>query len=259
MATLTKISEYGGVKIVRGANENIIKIERAQVNPAQNGTYEIIYDGVVLDTDFVDYTCECGKDYWYKVTFSDNTTQAFSDSISVDFDDIILIGESDIPKLVRLNPNLSSVKRNQSQSITQTIGGKYPVIRKNGDMDYYTFSLGGLISVQAETVYGKGPDSYDYTAERNYRNEFVNFLSDGKVKLFKSPQEGNLLIRLTDINLSPENGLGRLIYNFSATATEIAEANMRNYSKYKLVLPSTDILPLITIDLQPFYVVNTEA
>lgn len=259
MATLVKISEYGGVKIVRGANENIIKIERTQINPAQNNLYEIIYDGTILDIDFVDYTCECGKEYWYKVTFSNGTTQVFNDPVSVDFDDIILIGESDTPKLVRLNPNLSSVKRNQSQSITQTIGGKYPVIRKNGNMDYYTFSLGGLISVQAEIVYGQGPSSYNYDAERNYRNEFVDFLSDGKVKLFKSPQEGNLLIRLTDINLSPENGLGRLIYNFSATATEIAEANMSNYSKYKLVLPSTDMLPLITIDLQPFYVVNLGA
>ena len=259
MATLVKIPEYGGVKIVRGANEQIIKIERAQINPIQNGAYEIIYDGTVLDTDFVDYTCECGKDYWYKVTFSNSIIQVFSEAISVDFDDIILIGESDIPKLVRLNPNLSSVKRNQSQSITQTIGGKYPVIRKNGNMDYYTFSLGGLITMQAETVYNGRSVSYDYIAERNYRNEFVNFLSDGKIKLFKSPQEGNLLIRLTDINLSPENGLGRLIYNFSATATEIAEANMSNYSKYKLVLPSTDVLPLITVDLQPFYVVNTEA
>ena len=75
----------------------------------------------------------------------------------------------------------------------------------------------------------------DFTYEREFRKEVNNFLKDGKIKLFKSPSEGNLLVRLTNISLSPETSLGRLIYNFSATITEMDEISITNYKKYKIL------------------------
>jgi hypothetical protein len=39
----------------------------------------------------------------------------------------------------------------------------------------------------------------------------MEFLYDGQVKLFRSPTEGNYLIRLTDVSFSPNEQLGRMI------------------------------------------------
>ena len=75
----------------------------------------------------------------------------------------------------------------------------------------------------------------DYTYEREFRNQVYAFLTDAKPKLFKSPTEGNILVRISNVSLSPEAGLSRLIYNFSATATEIDEASLEKYKKYEFI------------------------
>ena len=63
----------------------------------------------------------------------------------------------------------------------------------------------------------------------------MDFLHDDTVKLFRSTTEGNILVKLTNINFTPNQQLGRLIYNFSATATEIAEPSFNNYKDYGVI------------------------
>jgi hypothetical protein len=75
---------------------------------------------------------------------------------------------------------------------------------------------------------------YDYIYERDFRQKVLDFLHDGEVKLFKSPTEGNILIRILDINCTPNQSLDRMIYSFSGTAYEVAEPTMANYFKYGL-------------------------
>ena len=57
-------------------------------------------------------------------------------------------------------------------------------------------------------------DQYDYIYEREFRKKVLEFLHDGKPKLFKSPTEGNIIVRLTDINCTPNKTLDRMIYDF---------------------------------------------
>jgi hypothetical protein len=84
---------------------------------------------------------------------------------------------------------------------------------------------------------------YDYVYEREFRNLVSDFLYDGKPKLFKSPTEGNILIRITDVSMSPQQGLNRIIYSFSAQAYEIADNTIDNYKKYNLlILPEISTL-----------------
>ena len=86
-------------------------------------------------------------------------------------------------------------------------------------------------------------DTYrDYNYERKFREKVLEFLTDGKPKLFRSATEGNILVRLMNISFSPNRTLGRLIYDFSATAYEIDECNLDNYILYnihKLVYDNT--------------------
>ena len=79
-----------------------------------------------------------------------------------------------------------------------------------------------------------GITQYDYIYEKEFRDAVVEFLYDDKPKLFKSPTEGNILVRLTNIGLIPQQSLDRMIYDFSATANEIADASMEKYKKYNL-------------------------
>ena len=71
--------------------------------------------------------------------------------------------------------------------------------------------------------------------EREFRNEVLNFLHKDTIKLFRSLPEGNMLVKLMDIQLTPNETLGRLIYSFSCTAYEVAEATLENMEKYNII------------------------
>lgn len=74
----------------------------------------------------------------------------------------------------------------------------------------------------------------DYNYEKRFRDLVINFLTDGKPKLFKSTTEGNIIVRLMNVSFTPNQTLGRLIYDFSATAYEIDDSTLANYIKYNL-------------------------
>jgi hypothetical protein len=59
--------------------------------------------------------------------------------------------------------------------------------------------------------------------EKEFKLEVLDWLTNGKPKLFKSPKEGNYIVRLMNVSLSPNDTLGRMIHTFSATAYEIGD------------------------------------
>ena len=81
------------------------------------------------------------------------------------------------------------------------------------------------------TLYTINSDN-QFMIEREFRNRVMNFLYDGKPKIFKSPTEGLLLVKLTNITLTPNTTLGRMIYDFSCTCTEIGKVNSESLAKY---------------------------
>jgi len=71
--------------------------------------------------------------------------------------------------------------------------------------------------------------TYDNIAtERYFKLLVLNWLTDGKPKIFRSPTEGNYIVRLLNVSLTPKNELGRMIHEFSCTAYEIADFNAKN-------------------------------
>jgi hypothetical protein len=52
--------------------------------------------------------------------------------------------------------------------------------------------------------------------EREFKLEVLNWLNNGQPKLFRSPTEGNYIIRLMNISLAPEDKLGRMIHTFNS-------------------------------------------
>lgn len=94
--------------------------------------------------------------------------------------------------------------------------------------DAFTYQINSLENINNLT------DDY-YFVERKYREIIIDFLNDGEYKLYKSPTEGNILVVLTDVSLTPKEELGRLIYSFSATAVEVDEPSLKNLNEFNLI------------------------
>lgn len=214
-----------------------------------------------VDITWSDFTVESGVWYSYcaQVVLPDGTRGKITEinaPIMIVLDDIYLTTAKKQLK-VRFNPSLSSLKRNINETRTDTIGSKYPFIKRNGDMDYMSFPIGGLISSEMDEnrkftsktkLYGENKKYYkdyneqyeinrhsDVVYERAFREAVMDYLYSGEVMLFRSPTEGNYLIRLMDISLSPENTLGRRLWSFSGTAYEVDSCSIDNYDKYGII------------------------
>ena len=79
-------------------------------------------------------------------------------------------------------------------------------------------------------------------AEREFKLAVLDWLTNGKPKLFRSPTEGNYLVRLMNTQLTPEDRLGRMLHNFSCTAYEIAECNYNNLLNCGIFKADSDII-----------------
>lgn len=81
----------------------------------------------------------------------------------------------------------------------------------------------------------------DIIYEKMFRDKVIDFLYKDNVKLFKSTPEGNRLVKIMNVNLTPEAGLGRYIYSFSCDAIEIAEPSVNNLLENKI---QTDMIEI---------------
>ena len=179
-----------------------------------------------------DYASVSGIKYKYsailKIITPDNTSiQSFNAFGILDLDDIFLGAQGEIIK-IKFNPKITNFKRNIKETFSETLGARYPFVRRNGAVNYHSFTLGGLIAYENEEFNFIDEIADSYAREREYRNQIMEFLYKNNIKLFKSAQEGNMLIKLSNISFSPEEQLGRLVYSFSCTITEMMEATPEN-------------------------------
>ena len=71
--------------------------------------------------------------------------------------------------------------------------------------------------------------------EKDFKLKVLDWLTNGKPKLLRSPTEGSYIVRLMNVSLSPQQPLGRMLHTFSSTAYEIDELTMENLIKYNLI------------------------
>ena len=204
---------------------------------------------------FKDYTIEQGATYLYSLQQCSDYNKIYSnrlltEKINVSFEDAFLFDGVKQLK-IRFNPKISSFKTVLMETKKNTIGGKYPFIFRNGAVEYKEFPISGLISylmdedeffISKEDDFhiSKWQDTTDITdenvmLERLFKLRVLDWLNDGKPKLFKSPQEGNYIVRLTNTSLTPNDTLSRMLHTFSCTATEIADFTSENLIKYELI------------------------
>ena len=187
-----------------------------------------------------DFTIEQGKNYKYAIQqYSDLlvSNRLTSETVYADFEDAFLYDGKRQLK-IKYNPKVSSFKKDLLETKTDTIGGKYPFIFRNGRVYYSEFSISGLISYQmdeenlflSEAEYGLVEKTTNLTgdniaAEREFKMKVLEWLTNGEPKIFRSPAEGNFIVRLMNSALSPNDMVGRMLHTFTSTAYEIADFN----------------------------------
>lgn len=216
-----------------------------------------------LDYTCYDYTVESGILYKYGVQRRHLSTNTQSDlhktknPQGVNLEDCFLtVGDKQLK--LQFDVNISSMKHTISDSKVETLGSPFPFIKRNGIINYRTFPISGLVTfiMDEEGLFTTKEDIYgtqniifysafeaennitnfnNTTYEREFRKKVSQFLSKDELKLFRSPTEGNILIRLTDINFSPNTVLGRYIWSFSGTAYEMDDCSIDNYIKYGII------------------------
>lgn len=206
-----------------------------------------------------DWTVEQGKFYKYaliqyndKNQVSEKLLSNNGEAIWINFDHMYLSdGEHQLK--IKFNPKVSSFKNTILESKQDTIGGKYPFIFRNGQVKYKEFQISGLISYlmdedenfiswnkihinnaqnntdmsQKSRVATTNLVDYNISAEREFKLAVLEWLNNGKPKLFRSATEGNYVVRLMNISLSPDEKLGRMLHTFSATAYEVMPSDYK--------------------------------
>lgn len=215
-----------------------------------------------------DYSVAQGVSYIYAVQAYNNngvySKREESEKLFVDFEDMFL-GDGERQLKIRFNPKVSSFKNTILESKMDTLGGQFPFFFRNGNVNYKEFSISGLISMlmddnnefslgfetiekkrlrtpedaeRADDFAARGYDLVgdNFRAEREFKNLVLEWLTNGEPKLFRSPAEGNFIVRLMNTSLSPNDTLGRMIHTFNSTAYELAECSFDNLRKYGMLM-----------------------
>ena len=212
-----------------------------------------------------DYTIQQGVSYIYAIQ-AYNSVGLFSDrmtneegAVTCDFEDAFLYdGERQLK--IRFNPKVSTFKSTVLETKIDTLGGQYPFIFRNGDVNYKEFAVSGLLSLVgdennefktnipagfAQAAREETPSLWknstdqphwltgeNYYKEREFKIQALEWLNNGQPKLFKSSAEGNFIVRLMNVTLTPMDMLGRMLHTFNANAYEIAECSFDNLHDY---------------------------
>ena len=239
-----------------------------------------------------DHTIQQGMTYIYALQgcnsngLYSNKMYAVEGNIIADFEDAFLFdGERQLR--IRYNPKIASFKTTLLESKMDTIGGKYPFVFKNGNVEYKEFSISGLISMLSDpnnkfktglypifqeqidrdetptereiqdNEFGTQLTTNNMRKERQFKLEVLNWLNNGKPKLFRSPAEGNYIVRLMNCSLSPIDTLSRMLHTFNCNAYEIADYNFINLAKYGFIyVPDVEyrVMKFAQIDLASYSV-----
>ena len=218
-----------------------------------------IYDWTFAESRILniykDYFIEQGKSYRYAIqAYNSNgiySTKLLNANGPVYSDfEYMFLGDGERQLKIKFNPKMSSFKSTVLESKIDTIGGQHPFFFKNGNVNYKEFPISGLLSLTSDenqrfiistednNILAKDKTSLNHENiynERMFKLEVLNWLNNGEFKYFKSPTEGNYIVRLMNSSLTPNDTLGRMLHNFSSTAYEVADYTLKDLKNFNFL------------------------
>lgn len=256
-------TEYLQESYIMGLNNGILQGTFILARTSSDSNYQqweilsnFTYQSDYHDFVYWDYTVAAGVEYKYSLQ-KYNTSGIFSPKVTsknirVYFEDIFLFDGARQLK-VRFNPKVSSFKEIVSETKKTTLGNQFPFILRNGAVRYKEFPVNGLLSYLSDNeklfmsreelrMAEDAESETDITDENIYYEKLfklqaLDWLNNGGIKIFRSPQEGNYIVRLMNISLTPNDTVSRMLHTFQCTATQVSEFNIERLEEYKLTSP----------------------
>lgn len=163
------------------------QVSAVRVKRRIKGTYDWItlYEipiSVIEDLNFerFDKYCQSTLEYEYSIVPIIDNAEGTStvNSIKSEFDGIFFIEKYQTFSTI-LDINIQTQK-NKPSAIVNTLDRKYPYVVNNSQNNYYTGTISATFIEQSEDCELKIDEGWQY------RQEFMNFLQDGKPKIIKN-------------------------------------------------------------------------
>lgn len=239
------------------------------------------YDDIFLINDislknkdiyFSDYFINSDELYIYylQIVYKNGEYSALSSPIPIKnkYDFSYILGE-DGEQFKILDSVINTMTIVTKDTLSETLGSKYPIMQRIGNIKYKTFTFGGVITYlntdideenqlrekTIDKIYGaEAPleikeileneygdnnkhnysSSINYFVEKEYRDTLSNFLSNGKIKIIKSPSERLMICTFMNFSLVPKKELSRSIYDFTVNANEIMGEKDIDYFNFSI-------------------------
>ena len=237
--------------------------------------WEDLYAFSLLDSTennkliYTDFTIESGVEYKYAIQQlygsglrSARLTDKENETISL-YLPYAFLTAGNIQLKLKYNNKVNSYKHTVQATKQDGLGSKYPMILRNGYTYYAEFPVTGLItlhldeggrffvekedgyyykdelvipaSTYAENFYDVNLTDSNFYIERIFREKVEEFLNDGGYKLYRSPAEGNHIVSLMNVSLTPNQQLGRMISEFTSTAYEVMDYDIEKMQNIGLI------------------------
>jgi len=215
------------------------------IRSANDGESFQLPSGIVGVENYYDFLLNPGTEYLITLVQSSSVV-AQTNLICGDYDGSFLINSGTNKNqqiILTYDEQISSFKPVRKDALIETIGSKYPFVIRNAVVNYKNMEFSGMITSEMDP-YGfssfgstRSGSNYDsmFIKERKFREWFESWIADGVPKVFKTATEGRKIVRVHNVSFTPIRQLGRVIYNFSCTITEIADYTISNLVKYKFL------------------------
>lgn len=184
------------------------RLRSMQLKRRENGRNEwttlagyTITDTEHLNFSFADYFAR-GRNtkYEYCVTYvlDDGTELPYITASTTSRFDGAVISDSTTSYHVLLDPKVTNTTRNRESKVVTTLNGKYPYIFWGSESNYDSANFSGTI------IKNDGCDSWDFDGSYRYREDMINWLTNGAAKILKM-EDGREWMLAVDGNVDVDN------------------------------------------------------
>lgn len=192
------------------------------------------YDKNYNTYSIIDRFVENGKTYEYAIVPVADTVMGDmvrSETIKVNYQGTFI---SDIDHNYAMNVNFKfgDMKYNKNTSVQGTLSGQYPIATQ-GRQNYRT-GTATFLPLTPALEFG-ATNEIDEHAELLNRQEVINFLNNGKVKVIRRDDGDMLVVATNDVTLAPLSDNMDLLSNVTFSFTEIGALDYETMDKSGLI------------------------
>lgn len=195
------------------------------------------YDEAYNVYGYVDRFAQNGVEYEYAIVPVANEIMGdklISDAVTVEYEGMFLTDKRENRKL-EYDITLGDITHNTLSSVNQPISGKYPVI-VFGNAKYRSGNM-SVLPLSDETV-DMGGAGVDKFAEQVNRQEWLEFLNNGKAKVLRMDNGTLMMIVTHNAKASHKGGLLRDLASLSFDYIEVGDIEFNSLMKNDLISPA---------------------